>query len=311
MARLVFFGSPDFAIPSLEALLFTPYRPSLVVTQPDRPSGRGKSLRPTPVREFAERNGIEITVVESLKGERTPGLFRSFEPDFFVVVAFGLILPQRILRIPKRGNINVHASLLPEYRGASPINAAIVHGDTVTGVTTMEMVKELDAGPVYLRREVSIGLNETAGELSERLAATGAALLVETLERIESEGLAARPQPERGASYAPRLKKQEGLIPWSRDALSVHNHIRGMQPWPGSFTYLRGRYIKVHRAGLCETIPAGASPGTVLETGDEGVVVSCGVGTVRLTRLQMEGKRPLEAGEFLRGAALKPGDSFD
>ena len=307
MARVVFFGSPDFAVPSLVDLESTAYKPFLVFTQPDRPAGRGKRPTATPVRRAAEERGLTVNVVESFRTEEVRERLMSLDADFFVVVAFGLIFPPSLLRIARKGNINLHASLLPAYRGASPVNAAILHGDAFTGVTTMEMAARLDAGPIYLQRVVPVDSLENAGELSVRLADLGAALLLETLKRIDAGRCTPAPQPEEGVSTAPRLSKRDGLVPWMRDAIEVHDHIRGMNPWPGSFTYYRGNYIKIHRAVPHDLVPGNAPPGTILDSGPGGVIVACGKGTVSLLRLQSEGRRPLDAGEFIRGCALERG----
>ncbi len=308
MAAVVFFGSPDFALPSLRVLLPTEYKPVLVVTQPDRPAGRGKKLKPTPVRRMAEENGIAVRVVENFGEGDIIDYLRSFKPDFFVVVAFGLIFPSRALKVAVKGNINVHASLLPAYRGAGPVSRAIINGDAFTGVSTMEIVKSLDAGPIYLQRVLPIDPMENSGELSDRLSIEGASLLVETLRAIDSTGLKPVDQPEEGVSRAPRLRKKDGLIPWEKDALSVHNHIRGMTPWPGSFTYYGASYIKIHRAEPYDLVQKNGPPGLIMESGSTGVLVECGKGAVRLKRLQCEGKRPLDVDEFLRGFPLRVGE---
>lgn len=307
MARVVFFGSPDFALPSLIGLESSVFKPFLVVTQPDRPAGRGRRLMPTPVRREAEKRGLTVNVVDSFRRQETRERLLSLDADFFVVVAFGLIFPPPLLRIARTGNINLHASLLPAYRGASPINAAIVRGEAFTGVTTMEMAASLDAGPIYLQHVVPIDPLENAGGLFDRLADTGASLLLETLERIDAGLCTPTPQPEDGASTAPRLSKRDGLVPWEKDAIEVHNHIRGMNPWPGSFTYYRGSYLKIHRAVPHDLLPAGRPPGTILDAGPDGVIVACGTGTVVLLQLQSEGRRPLDAGEFIRGCVLEKG----
>lgn len=307
MARVVFFGSPDFAVPSLLTLESSAFKPFLVFSQPDRPSGRGRRTTPTPVRRAAEQRGLPVNVVESFRDEETERLLKSLDADFFVVVAFGLIFPSSLLRIARKGSINLHASLLPAYRGASPINAAIIYGEAFTGVTTMEMVASLDAGPIYLQRVVPIDPLENAGELSERLADHGAALLLETLNRIETGTCAAVPQPEEGVSAAPRLSKRDGLVRWGQSAIEVHNHIRGMNPWPGSYTYYRKSYLKIHRAVALDLARHREPPGMILKTGPDGVVVACGSGTVALLRLQLEGKRPLDVGEFIHGCALDEG----
>lgn len=310
MSKIVFFGSPDFAVPSLEALSAGPLRPALVVTQPDRPAGRGRQATPTAVRRAAERLGIEVAVIESFRGGRGRDLLAAVGADFFVVAAFGLIFPEALLRLPRVAPVNLHASLLPAWRGASPVNMAIVGGDRLTGVSTMRMVRELDAGPVYLQRSTEIAERETAGELSVRLAEIGAALLVETLDRIIARGLGPQPQSDLGVSYAPRLSKRDGLIPWDRGAPAVHDHIRGMNPWPGSHTIFGGAAIKVLAAEPADRGDPGAAPGTVLDTGGGAVTVACADGAVRLLRLQAEGRRPLPADQFLRGFRLAPGDRF-
>ncbi len=307
MERLVFFGSPAFALPSLEALVASELTPALVVTQPDRPAGRGKKVIPTPVREFADAKEIPVKIIGSFREAGALDALRAAAPDFFVVVSFGRILPKEALGVAKKGNINLHASLLPRYRGASPIVGAIVNGDSFTGVTTMEMAEALDAGPIYLQKVVGVDPMENAGRLSERLAAAGAPLLVETLRRIAREGLRPTPQPEEGIVKSPLLRKEDGLIPWEKDALAVHNHIRGMNPWPGSFCWHRGAYLKVHEAEPRDLVPREAPPGVVLEAQGDTIVVSCGRGAVRLLTLQAEGKRALAASEFLRGFALERG----
>jgi len=308
MERLVFFGSPAFALPSLEALAASEFTPVLVVTQPDRPAGRGKKVVPTPVRELAEKKGIPVRILGSFREGGALDDLRSAAPDFFVVVSFGRILPKEALGIAKKGNINLHASLLPRHRGASPVVGAIVSGDSFTGVTTMEMAEALDSGPIYLQTVIGIDPMENAGRLSERLAAAGAPLLVETLRRIVREGLRPTPQSEEGVVKSPLLRKEDGLIPWEKDALAVHNHIRGMNPWPGSFCWYRGAYLKVHEAEPRDLVPRGEPPGAILEAQGDTILVACGRGAVRLLTLQAEGKRALAVSEFLRGFALERGE---
>ena len=309
-SRVVFFGSPDFALPSLEALTESEYRPVLVVTQPDRPAGRGKKTVPTPVRERAEAMGLDVEVIGSFDEVDIAARLRSMDADFFVVVAFGLIFPSWALEIASKANINVHASLLPAYRGASPVNMAIVNGEKTSGVTTMEMRAKLDAGPIYLQRSLSIDPVENAGELSRRLSREGASVLLETLRGIDRGELSPREQPSIGVSAAPRLKKSDGLIPWELDAARVHDHIRGMNPWPGSFTYRGGDYLKVHETEPCEVSTHPGRPGVVIEAGKDGIVVSCGSGAVRIKTLQAPGRKVLEARDFLRGYDLEPGTEF-
>ena len=307
MPRVIFFGSPDFAVPSLKALNGSAYRPELVVTQPDRPAGRGRKSTPTAVRKAAGELGLPVLVMKSFRDEAAFETLAGLEPDLFIVAAFGLIFPKKALELPAISCINVHASLLPRWRGASPINMAIAAGDTETGISIMRMVKALDAGPVYARKAVAIGPMETAGELFDRLADEGGPLLVETLDRITGEGLEPEEQPEEGVTFAPLLKKSDGSIDWNKNALSVHNHIRGMNPWPGSHTMAAGRLIKVHRSEPCDGGGGDARPGSVLKASEGIIEIACAPGAVRLTMLQAEGRRILPAGEFLRGSDLREG----
>ncbi len=307
---IVFFGSPDFAVESLKKLIKTDFRPALVVTQPDRPSGRGRKTVPTPVRVEAERSGIPVKIITTFKDEGVVEHLRALQPDFFVVAAFGLIFPEKVLAVPSKECLNLHASLLPAYRGASPINAAVTNGDSFTGVTTMRMVKGLDAGPVFLQRVIPIDPMETAGELFVRLARQGAELLLDTMRGIADSELQCREQGEEGVSFAPMLKKSDGLIPWSKSALEVHNHIRGMNPWPGSSTFYRGSYIKIHRAEPLDLMLREQPAGTVLESSGGNLLIACGRGVIRITRLQAEGRKALGTEEFLRGFEIERGGLF-
>ncbi len=307
MPRIIFFGSPDFAVPSLKALYGSAYRPELVVTQPDRPAGRGRKTAPTAARKAAEELGLPVLVMESFRDEGVYGRLAGLEPDFFIVAAFGLIFPKKALELPAVSCINVHASLLPRWRGASPINMAVAAGDRFTGVSIMRMVKALDAGPVYAQRSVPIGPMESAGDLFEILSGEGAALLVETLDRITGEGLEPRRQPGEGVTFAPLLKKSDGLIDWNKDAVSVHNQIRGMNPWPGSHTSAGTTLIKVHRSEPCDREIGGVRPGKVLRASGGIIEVACASGAVRLTMLQAAGRKVLPADEFLRGSGLQGG----
>ncbi|MBU8922114.1 MAG: methionyl-tRNA formyltransferase [Bacteroidales bacterium] len=308
MSGVVFFGSPEFAVPALKALISSEYSPGMVVTQPDRCCGRGMSSKPTPVREVAEANGIEVVCASRFGEGDIINRLESAGADFFVVVAFGLIFPKRVLGIPSKECINVHASLLPAWRGASPVNMAIVNGDTFSGVSTMRMVRKLDAGPVFMQEVLPIDPVEDAGSLSIRLADSGATLLVKTLRAIDDGGSIPVDQPQEGISRAPMLKKEDGLIPWDKNVFEVHDHIRGMNPWPGSFTWHKGRYIKVLSARPCGTVCVCGRPGEIACAGEDGVIVSCGTGTLRIERLQVEGKKPLAAREFLRGYRLEAGE---
>ncbi|MBN1164187.1 MAG: methionyl-tRNA formyltransferase [Candidatus Krumholzibacteriota bacterium] len=310
MAGVVFFGSPDFALPALQKIIPTPYRPSLVVTQPARPSGRGRKERPTPVHLLARENGLPVRVIDSFSDGEAVDEIRNTEPDFFVVVAFGLIFPSSILDIAAVARINLHASLLPAYRGASPVNMTLLNGDSFTGVTAMEMVRELDAGPIYSQEIQPIDPLENAGELTDKLALRGASLLLKTLLEIETRGLVPIEQPAEGISLAPKLRKKDGFIPWEKDVLAVHNHIRGMNPWPGSFTYYGGDYIKVHRARPVDFMPRPVEPGVITAVDKDNLQVACGRGALAVTELQAGGKRSLPAGEFLKGFPLHAGETL-
>jgi methionyl-tRNA formyltransferase len=307
MPRVVFFGSPDFSVPSLTALHESAYRPGLVVTQPDRPAGRGRKSSPTAVRKAAEELGLPVMVMKSFRDEGAFERLVGLEPDLFIVAAFGLIFPRKALELPTVSCVNVHASLLPRWRGASPINMAVAAGDHETGVSIMRMVKALDAGPVYAGRSVSIGPMDTAGDLFTRLAEEGGPLLIETLDRITGEGLEPVEQPEEGVTFAPLLKKSDGLIDWNKKAAVVHNQIRGMNPWPGSHTRAGKRLIKIHGSEPRDSGAAGAQPGTVTTASGGIIEVACAPGAVRLTVLQAEGKKALAAEEFLRGSGIAEG----
>jgi methionyl-tRNA formyltransferase len=307
---VIFFGSPDFAIPSLKALSASEYRPDLVVTQPDRPAGRGKKTTPTPVKRAAEEEGLPVEIIGSFKTEGAFSIIEGLEPAYLVVVAFGIIFPARALAVASRANINLHASLLPAYRGASPINAAIVNGERYTGVTTMEMAEGLDAGAIYLQRRTPIDPMEDAGDLSARLSVEGAELLIETLRGIDGGTIEPHEQPSEGVSHAPRLRKGDGYIDWNGTAAAVHNHIRGMNPWPGSFTYHDGNYLRILGSEEGRNERGKGQPGTVLRADREGLVVSCGTGAVRITRLQASGRKALGVEEFLNGYSIESGDRF-
>jgi len=307
---VIFFGSPDFAIPSLKALSASEYRPDLVVTQPDRPAWRGKRPVPTPVRIAAEAERLPVRIIENFRAEGAVDALDALDPAYLVVVAFGLIFPKRVLGIASKANVNLHASLLPAYRGASPINAAIVHGERTTGVTTMEMIEELDAGPIYLQRETPIDPAENAGDLSARLSESGAELLLETLRGLDAGTITPREQPDEGVSHAPRLRKADGFIDWNGEASSVHDHIRGMNPWPGSFTYYGGTYLRVLSSEVSPGEAVTAPPGTVVRADRHGIVVACGTGAVGITRIQAPGRRALGVEEFLNGYPLESGERF-
>jgi methionyl-tRNA formyltransferase len=305
--RIVFMGTPAFSVPSLEALLEAGYEGVAVVAQPDRPRGRGLAPAAPPVAEAARRAGLRLLQPARVREPAFLAGLESLAPDLVAVAAFGQILPRALLDVPPRGCVNVHASLLPKYRGAAPIQWAILRGETVTGITTMAMNEKMDEGDMLLVREVSILPDENAGALSARLSEVGAALLVETVAGIAAGRITPRPQAHAKATLAPRLRKEDGRIPWAHPAGAVVNRVRAMTPWPGAFTTLGGRDLKIweaRRGGAAGE----AGPGTVIGADAAGVAVAAGDGqAVVLRKLQLAGKKRLAAQEFLRGARLSPG----
>jgi len=313
LGRLVFFGTPDFAVPTLRALCDVGQVPVEVISQPSRPVGRGRHLQDPPVVEWALAEGLPVAQPRDVREPAFLERMAALQLSVAVVVAFGQIFPQALLEIPTRGCINLHASMLPRYRGAAPIQAAIIAGETSTGVTTMQMEEGLDSGPILLQKELAIGPTETAGELSERLADVGAELMVRTLERLQSDDFERRLQADAEATMAPRLRKADGLLDWRQNATRLFNRIRGVTPWPGAFTQLRNRPLKVLWGIVAEGAPpsTGSEPGTYLGLIDGRMAVCCGDGTVLgVERVQRPGKKPLEASEFVNGEPIEVGERF-
>lgn len=313
--KVCFAGTPDFAVPILAAIFRSRHRVALVVTQPDRPAGRGQKSYPPPVKEFVLQHGLPVIQPESINLPEAVETLRALEPDALVVAAYGKRLTPRVLRIPRLGCYNVHASLLPRYRGASPIAHAILNGERETGVTIQRMAPEIDAGAIVAQRAIPIGDEETTGELYDRLAALSAEMIVQTLDAIEAGTVVERPQDPELATPAPKLGKEDGLVPWHQDSRTVCDFVRAMTPWPGAFSWLRtgdgkerGRVILL---SVRPTEDKDLHPfaGVVLSA-DRDLVVAAGKGAVSVRRLQPEGKRPMEAAAFLRGHGLKPGDRF-
>ena len=302
MMGVIFMGSADFSLPILKALS-EGEEVLAVVTQPDRPRGRGQRVVPTPVKEWAEGRGIPVLEPQGLKDPFLEEV-RGVGPEAIVVAAYGRILPPELLRLPPLGCINVHPSLLPKYRGAAPVNWAIIRGEIETGVTTFLMDEGMDSGPILLQRRVRIGEGETASELLGRLAELGAELLLETLKRWRRGEIEPRPQREEEATFAPKLRKEDGLINWKREAREINNLIRGAQPWPGAYTFLRGKLLKVHRARVGS---GRGEPGEVISL-EEGIEVACGEGSLLLQEVQLEGRRRVLWEDFLRGYPLSIGE---
>jgi len=303
--RTIFMGTPDFALPTLQGLIEAGVDLRGVFTQPDRPRGRGKVLTPPPVKKLALAHDLPVFQPEKLRDPAAVEQIRELRPDLIVVVAYGQILPKSVLDIPQYGCINVHASLLPRYRGAAPIHKAVIDGEQVTGVTTMLMDAGLDTGDILVRRATEIGSEETAGELHDRLALLGREAMEETLRRLSDGTLKAEPQDDAKSCYAPMMKKEDGLIDWSRPAAEIHNQVRGLSPWPGAFTYWNGQLLKIGRTQAEKG--ADAVPGTVVSADIEGVCIACGRDVLRVCELQLAGKKKLPAGDFLRGTSLSVG----
>ncbi len=305
----IFFGTPDFACPSLQELIeLSEVR--LVVTQPDRPAGRGMKRQPTPVKLLAEQNGIEVVQPSKVRTPEFARLLRDREADLGVVVAYGRILPLDVLGIPRLGCVNIHASLLPRYRGAAPIQRSVIEGETETGVCLMQMDEGMDTGPLLATSRTSIGENETAGELSARLSKLGAELVRARLAELLRGELEPRPQDHERATAAPPLRKEEGQVDWKRPAPQIHNLVRGFAPRPGAFSWLGGRRMKLHRTRVADAQAAFGEPGTVVYTGDRTIRVACSPGLLAVEELQMEGKRRMTATELLSGSRLAAGDRF-
>jgi methionyl-tRNA formyltransferase len=320
---MVFCGTPQFAVPSLKKLLRLPEFEILgVFTQPDRPKGRGNEVSASPVKEVAAAAGIPIYQPEKIRAAESEQQLRSLSPDVIVIIAYGQIIPAKLLPIPQLGWINLHASLLPKYRGAAPIHWAIANGEVVTGNTTMRIDAGMDTGEMLLRQELPIGPDETAPELAERLAEAGAGLLIDTLRGLQSGKLESRPQDSSLASFAPMLKREDGRIDWAKPALEIYNRIRGFTPWPGAYTEFRGQTCHVWGRPLAKDVSA-QLPGTLLTQHKPGqrheaaatssgkLLVACGAATViELTHVKLEGRRQISAAEFANGARLRLGERF-
>lgn len=302
---VIFFGTPLFAVPSLQALIDAEEEIALVVTQPDKVKGRGHLLSAPPVKELALAKGIEVVQPARIRNEEFYGLLRRIAPEFIVVVAYGKIFPQEVLSIPRSGCVNVHGSLLPKYRGAAPLQWALINGETVTGVTTMLMDAGMDTGDMLLQAELPIAPDDTAETLSARLSRLGAATLVETLKGLRAGTIAPVQQPP-GATYAPPLKKEDGRIDWRRSAAELSHFVRGMYPWPSAFCYLNGELIKIIAATPLDGGAPGR-PGRIEKASKGELIVGTGKGTLNIGMLQPQGKKAMTAEAFIAGRRLKEG----
>jgi len=308
--RIAFAGTPQFALPALRALLKSTHQVVGVLTQPDRPAGRGQNLRASPVKLLAAEHRLPLAQPLTLKTPEGRAELAQWAPDVLVVVAYGLILPQAALDLPRLGCLNIHGSLLPRWRGAAPIQRAILAGDAETGVTIMQLDAGLDTGPMLLERSRSIGLHDTAGDLHDALAELGAAALIEALDGLAAGTLRPRAQPAAGASHAPKIEKSEAALDWSASAIQLDRQVRAFNPWPVAETSFGNETLRVLRARVADPGGIHAEPGTLLGLADDGLRVACGEGVLAIGELQRAGKRPISARDFanaVRVAGLRFG----
>jgi methionyl-tRNA formyltransferase len=310
--RLVFAGTPDFAATALKSLLQTDHDLVAVYSQPDRPAGRGRKLTPSPVKQVALDAGIPVYQPETLKTAEAQETLRALNADVMVVAAYGLILPAAVLSIPRNGCLNIHASLLPLWRGAAPIQRAIAAGDRETGITIMQMDAGLDTGDMLLKTATPIEESDTGGSLHDRLATMGGQAIVDALKSLETGTLTAEPQNSKKACYAHKLTKEEGHIDWTEDASSINRTIRAFNPWPGTFTDADDLRIRIHATDVID-VTSDRHPGTVVERSREGIDIACGLDVLRVTRLQLSGSRPQSASDLINSGKdiLLPGQELD
>lgn len=310
--RLVFAGTPDFAATALKALLQTEHQLVGVYSQPDRPSGRGRKLTPSPVKQVALEAGIPVFQPQTLKAPEAQRELKALNADVMIVAAYGLILPQSVLELPRHGCLNIHASLLPRWRGAAPIQRAIAAGDSETGITIMQMNAGLDTGDMLLKATTPIDEADTGGSLHDRLAELGGKAIVEALGKMSEGTLTPEPQNDRLACYARKLSKEEGHIDWTEDATSISRLVRAFNPWPGTYTDAGDLRIRIHAAEVVD-ITSDRHPGTVTARNKEGIDVACGLDLLRITRLQLSGSRPQSANDLINGGKdiLLPGQELD
>lgn len=304
---IVFMGTPQIAAVTLEQLIQGPDPVVGVVTQPDRPAGRGQRSIPSPVRRVAESYGISVVAPEKIRDSEFLKTLTGWNPEIIVVVAYGRILPKTIVDLAPYGCLNVHYSLLPKYRGAAPVAWTIINGETTAGVTTMKLVEKMDAGPIYLQEATAVASDETTGSLQAKLTPIGARLLLDTLRRLKAGSLSPQEQDESGVTFAPLLQKEDGLIDWAHPATMIERRVRGFDPWPGAYTHSSGKLLKIHRARVVTTDTTG-TPGEVLRADAEGLWVATGSGVLGLEEVQLENRKRLSGAEFLRGARVNPGD---
>ena len=304
--KVIYMGTPDFSVGALEAIIKAGHEVVLVVTQPDKPKGRGKAMQASPVKECALSHGIEVFQPTKIRESENVEYLRKFGADIFVVAAFGQILPKSILDMPKYGCVNIHASLLPKYRGAAPIQWAVINGDEVTGVTTMLMNEGIDTGDMIAKKQVRLAEDETGGSLFDRLADTGAELIVETKKMLEEGTAEFTPQNSEEATHTSMISKELGSIEWSKPAAEIERLIRGLNPWPSAYTRLKGKTFKIWKAQVVE-VSSSDKPGTIIKIGKDELLVQTGEGALSLIEVQLEGKKRMDVASFLRGCQIEEG----
>ena len=308
--KIVFFGTPEFAVPSLEMLISEGHEIVAVVTQPDKPKGRGNKLTAPPVKEFAVKHGIDVLQHSKIKTLEFVEQIRILKPDLFVTAAYGKILSKELLEVPPLGCINVHGSLLPAYRGAAPINWAVINGEKTTGITTMFTDVGLDTGDMLLRSELAIGLDSTVGELHDKLAILGAEVLKNTLTQLENGKLKRKPQDEALASYAPIMSKELGLIDWNKTAQEIHNLVRGTDPWPGAYTFLNGDRMRIWRTSLVSNKATNLTVGEIAQVSSDGILVKCSEGYILVKELQLDSSKRMSVADYIRGHQIDVGEKL-
>ena len=305
--KIIFMGTPDFAAASLEALIASRHEIQAVVTQPDKPKGRKGELTPSPVKVVAEEKGIKVYQPLKVRDEEFVETLRAYNPDVIVVVAFGQIIPLSILQMPKFGCVNIHGSLLPKYRGAAPIQWAVLDGEKETGITTILMDEGIDTGDILLKKTIQIDTDETSGSLFDKLMALGAKAILETLDELEKGSLTPTKQGESPTAYAKMLTKAMGLIDFTKSAKELDCFVRGMDPWPSAYTLLAGKTLKLWKVRVVE---GGGKAGSVIEIGKESFTIACGEGAIEVLEVQLEGKKRMSAGDFLKGITLNIGQEL-
>ena len=305
--KIIFMGTPDFAAASLEALIASRHEIQAVVTQPDKPKGRKGELTPSPVKVIAKREGIKVYQPLKVRDEEFVKTLRAYNPDVMVVVAFGQIIPLSILKMPKYGCVNIHGSLLPKYRGAAPIQWAVLDGEKETGITTILMDEGIDTGDILLKKTIKIDADETSGSLFDKLMALGAKTILETLDELEKGNLTPTKQGESPTAYAKMLTKAMGLIDFTKSAKELDCFVRGMNPWPSAYTLLAGKTLKLWKVRAVE---GGGKAGSVIDIDKESFTIACGEGAIEVLEVQLEGKKRMSAGDFLKGSSLNIGQEL-